>query len=437
MLLLKFYKLLLSVSGSTLKTELTMRRRRGKEDPVRLPERMGVPGRPRPDGLLVWIHAASVGEAQSTLTLIDALLARLPQIHVLVTTGTLTSARLMAGRLPPRAFHQFYPLDHPAWVGSFLDHWRPDLALWMESELWPLMLWELRNRQIPAALVNARLSPRSFKIWRLFFPDTARHLLGAFETVLAQTPQDAAAFRMLGARQVVVTDNLKYSATPLPFDPQGLAGLQKALAGRPVWLYASTHVGEEALACRLHAALKNTLPELLTVIVPRHPERRQEIALLCRNANLQTRLRSEGNGLPQSGDDIYIADTLGELGLFYRLAPVACIGRSFSDDGGGGHNPLEAAQLDCAVLHGPHVQNLAAIYKEMDSRGAAFPLRDENEFRTVLEKFLIDSTALEAQQHKGLAFAQEKGQVLEAVLLSLSPLLDKLSMTQKDEAACA
>ena len=415
---------------------LGQRCRLGKEDPVRLPERMGIPGRIRPEGPLIWFHAASVGEAQSTLILIDALLAKSPAQNILVTTGTVTSARLMASRLPSKTLHQFYPLDHPAWVKSFLDHWRPDLVLWMESELWPNMLAHIRERGIPAALINARLSPRSFKYWRAL-ADDAREVMGTFKIILAQTPEDAASFRALGADNVLATDNLKYCAAPLPFDRTALDELRKAVSSRPLWLYASTHDGEEALACRLHAALKKQIPDLLTIVVPRHPERRQDILAACKQVKLTARLRrTEGSPMPD--DDIYVADTLGEMGLFYSLSHLACIGRSFSLDGGGGHNPIEAAQLSCAVMHGPYVQNLAAIYRDMDEAGAALHLNSEEEFRAALEKFLTGQAALETQREKAAAFVNDRTKVLQAVMAALEPFLKELSSPRKkDRAACA
>lgn len=408
-------------SGPFLRFLLSRRARKGKEDPARLPERMGTPGHPRPPGPLLWLHAASVGEAQSALILLDALLARDPALHVLVTTGTVSSAGLMTRRLPARALHQYAPLDHPAWVASFLDHWRPDHVLWMESELWPNMLAAIRARKIPAALVNARLSPRSVRRWQKLRGAIAE-LLSTFAVILAQTDEDAANFRSLGAPHVTVTDNLKYAAAPLPLDDAALPALFTAVGARPLWVYASTHDGEEDLACRLHKSLAAQLPDLLTIIVPRHPDRRAAIAETCTRHGLTARLRSTG-GAPQNGDAVYIADTMGELGLFYRLAPVACIGRSFSNDGGGGHNPIEAAQLGCAVIHGPHIQNLQALFDEMNKAGAALRLSDEADFETQLRRLLTDSTTCDALRERGANFVMTKAQILNRVVGDLSPVL--------------
>lgn len=420
--MLDLYHSLTRRSAPAFRGLLRTRLRRGKEHATRLSERMGQPGLPRPDGKLVWFHAASVGEAQSTLILINALLARFPDLNILVTTGTLTSAQLMQQRLPPRAIHQFYPLDHPEWVEAFLNHWCPDMILWMESELWPNMLKAIRARNIHCVLVNARMSPRSYRRWK-HFRETAATLLSAFDLCLAQTETDATCFLKLRAINVHVRDNLKYSAEPLPFDRAELDRLQVAIAGRPVWLYASTHDGEEELACEIHKKLQKNHPAILTVIVPRHPERRNDIAAQCQKQGLQVCLRGETLSLPIAQDQIYLADTLGELGLFYRLCPVACIGRTFSKDGGGGHNPIEAAQLGCAVLHGPAIQNLYQIFTEMDEAGAARLVTTQSALFATLDHLLGNAPEMTELQIKGSRFAQEKAEALVRIMHDLEPFL--------------
>lgn len=413
--MLGLYHSLTKYSAPALKRVLQNRVRRGKEDPQRLVERMGKSAKARPSGKLVWFHAASVGEAQSTLILVNALLSRFPALNILVTTGTVTSASLMEKRLTGRAIHQYYPLDHPDWVRGFLDHWKPDLILWMESELWPNMLREIRVRNIYCVLLNARMSRRSYRRWKKL-RETAASLLSAFDLLLAQTQEDADFFLNLHATNVRVRDNLKYAADPLPYNEMQLARLKEATQGRPLWVYASTHAGEENLACDLHKQLRLLIPGLLTIIVPRHPERRVEIMKLCNEAALAVRLRTQDLVMPRSGDDIYIADTLGELGLFYRLSPITCIGRSFSNDGGGGHNPIEPAQLGSAVLHGPNIQNLTQIFAEMDEAGAALRVATPDELLHKLQTLFTDHEALAAQCEKGLAFARTKAESLPQIL---------------------
>lgn len=423
---LKLYRWITGRSEGRLQKLLQKRLSQGKEDPDRLWERLGRSKRARPPGPLVWVHAASVGEAQSALILIENILLKNANCHVLLTSGTRTSAESVGQKLSHRAFHQYIPLDHPIWVSHFLNHWRPDLALWMESELWPNMILELKARGIKAALLNARLSDRSFKRWQ-WFPKSAAYLLETFSAVLAQTALDYSRYRELGARWALVTDNLKYSARPLPADEATLKLMAAKTAGRMLWVYASTHAGEEEIACRLHGILKNNHPDLLTIIVPRHPARGEEIEALCRAQNLITQRRSlEPTGTPEPETDIYIADTLGELGLFYRIAPIACIGRSFSRDGGGGHNPLEAAQLGCAVLHGPYVQNQQDIFDEMKKADASLELSDERHFLSVLSDLFERPEYRAHMQKKASAFATTKTGVIGRVMEALKPLLDKL-----------
>lgn len=420
--MLKLYHALTKRAEKTLTQILEKRVLRGKEDETRLGERKGFASRKRPQTPLIWLHGASVGEAQSALILIKALLNKHQNIHILVTTGTKTSAALMEKNLPERAFHQYYPLDHPDWVDQFLDHWRPDLALWMESEIWPNMLMGIKRRAIPAALINARLSRKSYKYWRLA-GNAAKHLLSSFSLILAQTEQAASYFEALGAQKVIYTDNIKYSAAPLSCDEKDLAQFNAHVRARPLWLFASTHAGEEEMAARVHEILKANIPDVLSVIVPRHPERGAAIHDLLKSSGLNSLMRGEEKALPTADTDIYIANTLGELGLFYRAAPIACIGRSFSDDGGGGHNPVEAAQLNCAVLHGPNVQNLEDIYDEMDSAMAALQCDDEHALVSHLQRLISEPNALLQQQKYGTKFAQDKNKVLMRVMQALTPIL--------------
>lgn len=326
---------------------LGRRRARGKEHPLRWRERLGEAGIARPTGPLIWLHGASVGEALALLPLVLALRQTQSDVTLLVTTGTVTSAALLADRLPPGALHQFVPIDTPAAVGRFLTHWRPDLVLWTESDLWPTMLTQLKARGVPILLVNGRLSDRSFRRWQWARP-VIRTLLGCFSNVLARGLEDAARFSALGAAKVQAAGNLKLAAAPLPVDDGVLAAARARLGDRPVLVAASTHPTEEALIASAHRTLTLDFPDLLTIIAPRHPQRGPEIA-----ADLAAPCRSRGADLPTQG--LYVADTMGELGLWYRLARVAVIGGSFIPHGG--QNPTEAVRLGCPVIFGPHMEN--------------------------------------------------------------------------------
>lgn len=349
---------------------LAARTRAGKEDPARRNERLGRPVAPRPAGGLVWIHAASVGETVSVLPLV----ARLTEsgLGVLLTSGTVTSARIAADRLPPGAFHQYVPLDVDRLIDGFLDHWRPDAALFVESEIWPTTIERTHRRGIPLVLVNARMSARSFARWRRL-GDVPHALFGRFTAALAQAAGDGERLAALGVPAVSVTGNLKFDGLPLGCDAEEVARLREAFGGRPTWVAASTHPGEEAAAAAAHRIARERLANLLTVIAPRHPERGDALRAELAGLGLEVASRSRGER-PGPSTDVYLADTIGEMGLVYRLAPIAFVGGSLTPRGG--QNPIEPARLDVAVLHGPSTHNFAEIYRDLDAVGGATAIAD-------------------------------------------------------------
>lgn len=428
-MILGAYRGLSALAPPALRLLLKRRLARGKEDAARLGERMGRAGRARPAGPLVWVHAASVGESLSTLPLIERVLARVPAAHVLVTTGTVTSARLMAERLPPRAFHQFVPLDAAPWVARFLDHWRPELALWIESELWPNLLRATGARGVPAALVNARMTERSFRGWRRW-PGAARGLLGAFRLVLAQSETYAGRFRALGAARVAVAGNLKYAAPPLPADAAKLEALRAAIGARPVWIAASIHPGEEAAVADAQARLRRA-SGALGIVVPRHPEKGAAMAEAMRARGLAVAVRSAG-AAPGADTALYVADTLGELGLFYRAAKIALIGGSLVPHGG--QNPIEPALLGLPVLHGPHVENFADVIRALAHAGAALEVRDGASIAACLEQLLPRPHELAAMGEAAKRCAEAERGVIDRVMAALEPLLAPLAEA-RDAAA--
>lgn len=349
---------------------LQLRAARGKEEAARLAERRGEgAARPAPltGGRVLWMHGASVGEARALLPLMAALAARDPALHLLVTTGTVTSAEQLQRWLPealrPRVTHRYAPLDVPGWVGRFLDGWRPDLALRIDSELWPNTLAGCTARGIPQVLVNARMSARSAARWGRFAPRLARRLLGAFTMIVPRSAEDAARLEGLGVTRLAPPGDLKLAADPLPADPAALDALRAAIGARPVLLAASTHPGEEAMVLEAAALLRATQPDLLVLLAPRHPGRGAELAALAPGAGR----RSQG-ALPDAGP-VHIADTMGELGLFYRLACVALVGGSLVPHGG--QNPLEPARLGCPILYGPHMGNFTEATALLERVGGA------------------------------------------------------------------
>lgn len=428
MSLLWLYKNTMKLTGPLIRKTLLGRARLGKEDINRLTERQGISSLPRTEGPLIWLHAASVGETQSLLKLIHLIASQMPDTQILVTSITVTASDFLASRLPKQAFHQYLPVDHPAWVRRFVNYWRPDVVLWAESELWPNTLAALKKRHTPVALLNARLSEKSFKRWSKI-KNTAEAMLSSFAIIMCQTEKDKEYFSSLGGRSLVVTDNIKHSADPLPCDTNNLARLQTAIASRPLWLFASTHDGEEEIALRVHQNLLAKFPDLLTIIAPRHPSRRQEILEKIGNQGIQVTSRTAEHLLPSPETGIYLADTLGEMGLLLRVSPITCMGRSLSRDGGGGHNPLEPALLRSAVLHGPHVQNLQDIYDTMAQSGACQIVHNEDELAGTLGNLLTHPDQLIKLQETGYNFAQSKSEILDHILEELEPLFLSANLT--------
>lgn len=398
---------------------LRLRLRRGKEDALRLGERLGVAGRPRPSGPLAWIHAASVGEANSVLPLMAAICERRPNVTLLLTTGTVTSARSISPRLPQGALHQFVPLDAPQLVGRFLDHWRPDLGVFTEQEIWPNLVVEAAHRGIPLALVNARMSQASFERWQRR-PALARALFGRFATVLAQSDTFAERFAALGAAATRNVGNLKIDAPPPPVNAEARAALTAALGDRPHVLAASTHDGEEALLAAAHRELARRMPGICMVVVPRHPERGPGLVERLKADGFRVAARSLGE-LPDPATEIYIADTIGELGTFYATTSVAFIGGSLVAHGG--QNPIEAVRHGAAVLTGPHTANFSEAYDALQSHGGVRVVESAAQIAGEVLRLLADPEGRAHQCHNAELALAELGGALERTLDELLPLL--------------
>jgi 3-deoxy-D-manno-octulosonic-acid transferase len=419
-MLLALYKTLMAASTPVLEAYLRKREKRGREDAARAGERRGQAGRLRGTAPLIWFHAASVGESLALLAIITRILQDYPGAEALVTTGTVTSAKLMAERLPPRAFHQYMPVDHPKWVKSFIDHWHPEAVVWSESELWPNILAEVKRRGIPAVLLNARMSESSFRQWK-WAKGAAKDVLSVFSLCLGQNVAEADRLVQLGARDVRVSSNLKYAAAPLPFAPEKLYALKDAIHGRPMMLFASTHPGEEEVALSAHAALKHRIPGLLTIIVPRHPPRGNDVLALAQKSGATAVLRSTG-ALPDSIHEVYIADTLGELGLFFRLCNIVVMGGSFAPIGG--HNPIEPAQLGCAIFYGPHMHNFTTINEDFLRAKAAVQVQTEEELHQKLGAALQSPELFAPMGDAARQMTEEKSHVTGEIAGLLKPVLD-------------
>ncbi len=396
---------------------LSARVARGKEDAQRLAERYGRASLPRPPGRVVWVHAASVGETNAVLPLID----RLTRIGlaVVLTTTTVTSAEVAAKKLPGGALHQFAPLDLAPFAGGFLAHWRPNLAIFVESEMWPTLMRKLAEASVPLVVVNARLSQRSYRGWKRF-AGFAGTVFARITLCLAQSEADAARFAGLGAPNVRTVGNLKFDVPPLAADSGAVARMTTAIGGRPTWVAASTHEGEEDIIAEAHRLICRRHPQALTIVVPRHPERGDAVRAVLAGKGLTVAQRSRGNPL-QPEIDTYLADTLGELGLFYRLAPIAFLGGSLIPHGG--QNPIEPTRLAAAVLHGPYVHNFADIYAALDAAVPSAPITDAASLADAVAALMDDPAAVAAHAAAGKAGLASFSGALEATLTAVAPFL--------------
>ena len=425
-LTLHVYRALLTAATPLAGVLLSHRLRHGKEDPRRLAERRGEATVPRPAGPLVWVHGASVGEVAAVIPLVERIASK--DFKVLVTSGTIGSAKLCEQRLPAGVIHQFVPLDTPRFIARFLDHWKPNLALFTESDLWPNTIVMSHARRIPLILVNGRLSERSFNRWR-YAPATIGAMLSRFDLCLAQSPAYATRYRDLGAPRIATTGNLKLDVPEPPADRDNLQALQSAIGGRTTIAAASTHAGEEIALIETHRKLRDSFPQLLTLIAPRHPDRGPGIVEIASAAGLTASLRSQGR-LPDSKTDIYVVDTFGELGLVYRLAPIVFVGGSLATHGG--QNPVEPIKLGAAVLHGPHVWNFAEIYAALDAAHGAEQVADGGRLTVRVGAWLTDA----AERMKVVRAAHETvtqlAGALDRTVAALDPYFRQIRMVRQD-----
>jgi 3-deoxy-D-manno-octulosonic-acid transferase len=425
---LQLYRAGTRFAGFVMPMLLKRRLSAGKEDPERHAEKLGRTTTMRPDGPLIWLHCASVGEFNAAFALIRALAA--PGRTILVTTVTLSSAQIAAQRLPPGAIHQFAPFDSPAILERFLMHWRPALALMIESEIWPNTILRLSRAKIPVFVVNGRLSDRSQRRWRRL-PFFIKPVLGALTAALCQTEQDAARFSELGASRTVITGNLKFDAATPSIDQVQLEDLRARIGGRPVFLAASVHPGEEEAIIAAHLFCREAYPNLLTIIAPRHPDKAEIFREEAARHDLTTAMRGSFADKPTlAGAAVHVVATLGELGLLYSVAHAAFVGGSLIPHGG--QNPIEPARLDVPILFGPHIGNFAEIYAQFEQAGAALPVANAQSLGPALQRVLSDLPLAIAMQREAARLLRENAGALDRTLAELEPALAAFDF---DEAA--
>ncbi len=419
--LLKTYSGATRVLAPALPLWLHHRVTKGKEDPSRLSERKGISKISKPQGHVIWMHAASVGESQMLMPVLNRILAARPDFHVVITTGTITSAELLEKQLPTNAIHQYAPADHPKAVSNFLAHWQPEMVIFAESELWPNMLMMAKEKGIPMALINARMSTNSIQRWAKRGKKSGQALLSSFDVILAADTQTADGLSWLLGKDIECAGNLKDAAPALPCDADELKRLKAATKRRAIWCAASTHKGEEELIAQSVIEIKKSIPNALLILAPRHPERAKEVKDILTKAGLKS-LRRSSHRLPTRETDVYIVDSIGHMGMVYRLAKVGFIGGSLVQ-GLSGHNPLEPARLGCTIIAGKHISSFADAYMALFRYDGATRILSDQELAPSILKFLKNEKTRKAQSDAALQFAQSRNDVLEYVWDRISPLL--------------
>jgi len=414
----KAYRSLMLALEPWAKVFLMRRVKSGKEDETRIGERKGIASRPRPTGKLIWMHGASVGETSMLLPLIRRLLDDDPKLHVLVTSGTMTSAKLMGERLPDRAFHQMVPLDGPNFVERFLTHWQPNLAVWAESDIWPNLILQTKSSHAKMALINGRMSQKSVDGWRQK-QNFARQVFSCFDIILPADELTHNALKFLGGNVVSKIGNLKTAAPALEFDRAEAAQLKSAFGRRPVWLAASTHDAEEAELLKAHEIGPQKKANALMIWVPRHPERGDEIAANCAGHNIAQRSKGE---IPTADTSIYLMDTLGEMGLALELTDVAFVGGSLHSSLTG-HNPLEPARARVPILTGPHVASFTSLYEDLFNHNAAMRVKSAKQLGKTVMALLADPAAARQMAGRAKLLAEESDSVLDYTVAKLRALL--------------
>lgn len=410
---IKIYNTLIAILYPlVIKRYINKRKENGKEDVKRFNERIGRPALKRPEGKLVWLHGASVGESVSMLPLIQKIIETYPDIHVMVTTGTVTSADVMNKRLPERAFHQFIPIDNPIFTTRFVKYWHPDVVLWFESEFWPAILSSIRRKNIPLILINGRISNKTFKRWQQF-DFLSKELLSCFTLCLGQSEEDAYRLRVLGAKDALCLGNLKYAGLPLPIDEEKRNELLTQINNRPLWLASSTHNDEEVKVAKIHQRLLAKFPDLLLIIAPRHPNRGQEITDELHKLNMKTALRSANEKIT-AATNIYIADTIGEMGLWYDIANLVFIGGSLIPHGG--QNFIEPSRVRDAVIVGPYMHNFTDAMNRAKKADAIMQINDTVELEELVSQLLENKDLLEAKRSLAYNWATSESKVLDGIM---------------------
>lgn len=418
-MLYALYRCLTDAAGPLVPMLLKRRLMRGKEDETRLGERVGLQTAKRPPGRLIWVHGASVGETLGALPLIQRLMHADPLASVMVTSGTVTSADMLMPRLPEQAFHCYLPIDRRRYVERFLNHWQPDAVVWIESDLWPNMLAAIRERSIPAVLVNARVSDATARRWRRA-PRFFGAIIDAFALICPASTADADAFAAIGPLRLGPTGNIKTSAPAQPPQMATLEPLRSAAGNRPIWMAASTHDGEETIVLDAHRHLLDRRPDILLILMPRHPVRADGVRDAAATSGMTVAQRSRSEPIDDT-ISVYLADTMGEMSTFLALAPVTFVGGSLVPMGG--HNPVEAADAGSALVMGPHDWAFADVVRAIEDDGGLRRVTSAGELADTVELLLADPALRAAQTAAAGEIARSMKTTVDRIAAAVMPVL--------------
>lgn len=409
---LSIYRVITQICKPFLFVYMALRKIKGKEDLNRFGERLGICEKNRPLGKLIWFHGASVGETLSILPLIKKIQETYPNLNIMVTSGTVTSAGLMAKRLSGKAFHQYVPIDCPKEVERFVDHWAPDAVFWIESEFWPNLLSAIHRRNIPLILINGRISDKSFNSWKKYLK-ISQQIQSLFTKSFGQTNEDARRLSVLGAKETDCVGNIKFAGGELPVDGDELSKMIHEVGKRPVWVAASTHSGEEEQIAEAHSAVLKQHEDALLILAPRHPMRSKEIENIFKQAGMVVAVRSRGEKITERVN-VYISDTIGEMGLVYRLGSVAFVGGSLIEFGG--QNIIEPARLKKAVLSGKYMMNFREIVVMAKEADALIEVENAEQLGEQVKNLFADEKLLKSKQENALKFALAQEGVLDKLV---------------------
>ena len=355
---------------------------KNKEDKIRFKEKFCSFSKKRGTGKLVWFHGSSVGEILSVIPLVEKLEKKKSIKKILITSSTLSSSNVLSNFKLTKTIHQFFPIDSNFLTEKFLNYWNPSVAIFIESEIWPNMLMNIKKKSLPLILLNARITKKSFNKWRMI-PSMSKILFNTFNICFSQNKETKKYLKSLGSKKIKFLGNLKYSESKTQKENTLNNSLKNILNYKKVWCAASTHNSEEKICAIAHKKLKKKYKNLLTIIIPRHTQRAESIASEIQDIGLKIQIRSMKNKL-SNNTEIYLADTYGETKSFYNICKTVFLGGSLINHGG--QNPLEPVRLGCKVVHGPYIQNFTEVYQLLKKGGLSSKFNNVEQLVLLIDK---------------------------------------------------